>query len=220
LQELSLSGANDFPTPPTCPRPFSSPLLPSTAAFKEDSELLGLDTSSADILNDVGFLTTCITSSSSVNSSSDRIQATASWLNNRLKALPAIKETSDISRADLVYRIICSIAMTYSSCIMSLTPFSGVYDDLQLEELYSNIMKVGLERWKEIPGIFLWILLVICPSVADDTKGRFFKHKMAVTGMSIAMEDFNLATAYLRAFWKVQRWVARERDGKEEVVLL
>jgi hypothetical protein len=181
--------------------------------------LLGLDTSSADILNDVGFLTTCITSSS-VNSSSDRIQATASWLNNRLKALPAVEETSDISRTELVYRIICSVAMTYSSCIMSLTPFTGVYDDLKLEELYFNVMKVGLERWREIPGIFLWILLVICPSVGDDKKGRFFKHKMAVTGMSIAMEDFNLATAYLRAFWRVQRWVVRARDGNEEVVLL
>jgi hypothetical protein len=34
---------------------------------------------------------------------------------------------------------------------------------------------------------------------------------MACTGMSIGLEDFNLGTAYLRAFWVVQRWIDSER---------
>jgi hypothetical protein len=38
------------------------------------------------------------------------------------------------------------------------------------------------------------------------------KKKMAVTGMTIGMEDFSLSIGCLRAFWKVQRWIARERE--------
>jgi hypothetical protein len=37
---------------------------------------------------------------------------------------------------------------------------------------------------------------------------------MAVAGMAIGMEDFNLATSYLRAFWMVQRWIARAGGKK------
>lgn len=63
-----------------------------------------------------------------------------------------------------------------------------------------------------MPGIFLWILLVACPSAGNDHQGRFLRRKMAVTGMSIGMEDFGLSIAQLRAFWKVQRWVAVEKE--------
>jgi len=63
-----------------------------------------------------------------------------------------------------------------------------------------------------MPGIFLWILLVACPSVGDDHQGRFLRRKMAVTGMTIGMEDFGLAISQLKAFWEVQRWVAREKE--------
>jgi hypothetical protein len=86
-----------------------------------------------------------------------------------------------------------------------------------MQELYSSILRVPLTRWKEIPGIFLWILLVAAPSSGNDAQGRFLKKKMAVAGMSIGLEDFNLATGHLRAFWKVQRWIAKESQKIEEV---
>ena len=58
------------------------------------------------------------------------------------------------------------------------------------------------------------MLLVACPSAGkvDELQGRWLKKKMAVTGMTIGMSDFGLAIAGLRAFWKVQRWVSRERE--------
>ena len=87
-----------------------------------------------------------------------------------------------------------------------------MYTPTQLLSLLDKISAVGLARWKEIPGVFLWILLVSCPSAGNDLQGRFLKKKMAVTGMTIGMEDFRLAIGCLRAFWKVQRWIARERD--------
>ena len=58
------------------------------------------------------------------------------------------------------------------------------------------------------------MLLVACPSAGnvDELQGRWLKKKMAVTGMTIGMSDFGLAIAGLRAFWKVQRWISRQRE--------
>jgi hypothetical protein len=61
------------------------------------------------------------------------------------------------------------------------------------------------------PGIFLWIILVLCPSAASDRRGRFIRRKMAVAGLSIGFEQFPLDISYLIAFWLVQRWIVRQQ---------
>jgi hypothetical protein len=38
------------------------------------------------------------------------------------------------------------------------------------------------------------------------------RKKMAVTGISIGFEGFNLGIEYLKAHWTVQRWIATERE--------
>ena len=88
---------------------------------------------------------------------------------------------------------------------------SQLYSPNLLIHLQSYISLVGLAKWKEVPGIFLWILLVACPSVINDHHRIFLKRKMTITGMTIGMEDFGLAIGKLRAFWKVQRWFSNER---------
>ena len=80
-----------------------------------------------------------------------------------------------------------------------------------MDRLYANICAVGLSKWKDIPGIFLWILLVATPSSGGDLRGRFLRKQMACTGMALGLEDFLRGTAYLRAFWVVQRWIEMER---------
>lgn len=74
-----------------------------------------------------------------------------------------------------------------------------------------TMRKVSLSRWKKIPGIFLWIMLVLCPSSKSDKRGRFIRRKMAVAGLSIGFEDFPLGISFLRAFWLVQRWIVAQR---------
>lgn len=74
-----------------------------------------------------------------------------------------------------------------------------------------------MKCWKEIPGIFLWVLLVLCPSCDQSMEDRSLQKKMAVTGMAIGLEGFGLGIEYLRVFWGVQRWIAKERDIGDDV---
>ncbi len=76
--------------------------------------------------------------------------------------------------------------------------------------MYTNISLVGLSNWKEVPGIFLWVLLVATTCAKDDQRGKWMRKQMACTGMAIGLEDFFLGEACLRAFWLVQRWIEEE----------
>ena len=107
--------------------------------------------------------------------------------------------------------------LIYSWSIMKLSPISHFDQSSVREQLFSQITEVGLSRWKEIPGVFLWVLLVACPGSKNNLQGRFLRRKMAVAGMGIGLEDFNLAISYLRAFWLVQRWVACEENKIKSV---
>lgn len=162
-------------------------------------------------------MTLSIKSHSPSNISTAKIQSMAAWLHKQLqtKYLKPILA----SDTDLIFETIRLAALIYSSCIVSLTPFGSQQNEPLMQEFHSNIFQVSLARWKESPGIFLWILLVAAPSSGNDARGRFLKKKMAVAGMSIGLEDFNLATGHLRAFWEVQRWIAREGQRIEEVIL-
>lgn len=74
-----------------------------------------------------------------------------------------------------------------------------------------------MSRWKEIPGIFQWILLVLCPSCSEAIEDRRLQKKMAVTGMAIGLEGFGLGIEYLKAFYGVQRWIAEEIEVRDRV---
>lgn len=53
-------------------------------------------------------------------------------------------------------------------------------------------------------------MLVASPGTNGDEEGRWVRKKMAIAGMQVGMEDFGIAVACLRGFWRVQRWVERE----------
>lgn len=66
-----------IPIPPTYPEPLRSPLLVYHETFRHDKEVLGLSEESAEILDDVRFLSLSITSASDSVSSTKKIQSTA-----------------------------------------------------------------------------------------------------------------------------------------------
>jgi hypothetical protein len=202
----------DPPIPACYSEALKSPLLSSPTTFAQSRETLSLSLAAAEILDDIRFLTLSITSQDS-QSSTSKIQSTASWLHKQLEQIPT-PSTSNPSDSDLFFTIIHTTALIYTQCISTLSPFTNAYTSSALHALLSQIWLVPLAKWKEIPGIFLWVLLVACPSAGnvDELQGRWLKKKMAVTGMTIGMSNFGLAIAGLRAFWKVQRWVSRERE--------
>jgi hypothetical protein len=92
-------------------------------------------------------------------------------------------------------------------------------------EFYSLVSAVTMQKWKQVPGIFLWVLLVACPGCGDDRWGKWVKRKMAACGMGLGLINLGLAVGCLREFWRIGRWVRGEvvkvenfdhyRDGVE-----
>jgi hypothetical protein len=72
------------------------------------------------------------------------------------------------------------------------------------------VSAVNLNTWKQIPGVFLWVLIVTCPGSGEDMMGKWVKRKMAVSGMMVAFQEFGVAIGCFRAFWRVQRWIEKE----------
>ena len=200
------------PIPACYSEGLKSPFLSSPTTFAQSRETLSLSLAAAEILDDIRFLTLSITSQDS-QSNTSKIQSTASWIHKQLERIPT-PSTPNPSESELFLIIIHTTALTYTKCISTLLSFTNAYTSSSLHALLSQIWLIPLARWKEIPGIFLWVLLVACPSAGnvDELQGRWLKKKMAVTGMTIGMGDFGLAIAGLRAFWKVQRWIRRERE--------
>ncbi|KAK1725434.1 uncharacterized protein BDZ83DRAFT_719155 [Colletotrichum acutatum] len=215
----------EIPVPTTWPDCYDSPLLASAPRFESIAEKLGICGATAKILDDVRFLTDSVTSASAMASaaSKSKIRSTASWLYDKLReqgtATAARRPTQVASSSSEKERILETVRIAtviYSWSIKSLRQISRFDDAEMLQAAYASLTSVSMTTWKGIPGIFLWVMLVAAPNAAADAKGRFVRRKMAVTGLSIGFEDFALGISYLKAFWGVQRWIAREGGGEGE----
>ncbi|KAJ4388335.1 hypothetical protein N0V85_007662 [Neurospora sp. IMI 360204] len=99
-----------------------------------------------------------------------------------------------------------------------MQPISVVKTEAQSQTLYENILAVGPKRWKEIPGVFLWVLMVASPHPKNpprevlesgdvtrwELKRKYLVRKMSTALQVISQEDFGLGIAYMRGFWAVQ----------------
>ncbi|KAE8441055.1 hypothetical protein EG329_005917 [Mollisiaceae sp. DMI_Dod_QoI] len=204
--------ANHMPisVPPTYPESLRSPLLAYHETFRHDRVVLGLSDEATEILDDVRFLTLSITSASD-QSSTSKIQSTAGWLHKQISSSPPFIITPDTPLITIITSTIRLITVLYTLSISTLIPLSHLWTSSLLEQFYRHLFSISMSKWKEIPGIFLWIMLVASPGSQEDERGKWLKRKMAVAGMQVGMADFGVSISCLRAFWRVQRWVESER---------
>lgn len=199
-------------TPALWPERFDSPLVEGGKTFGDLQGLLGISSSSAAVLDDVRFLTSLITALLVDSPASNiKIQTTASWLHNRLGDSSPGEQTR---KQDPFTEAICLAARIWSYSVITLTPFARYPDRSVLLALSEAVLLVPLSRWKTTPGIYLWVLLVLCPSTQADMRGKYIRRKMATTGLAIGFEDFVFSIGCLRACWKVQRWIANRGSAQ------
>jgi hypothetical protein len=196
----------------------SSPLYPSLITFQKTRNLLGLTPEAADILDDIRFLTLSIIAPRSTTKTA-KIQSTASWLHTRINSLPTAAHPASSKALDCAHiaTVIQHSALIYTASISTPMPFTLASRTslISLALIKSHIRQVDMTRWKEIPGIFLWVLLILCPSCGEGVEDRRLQKKMAVTGMAIGLEGFGLGIEHLKAFWAVQRWIAEETERRD-----
>jgi hypothetical protein len=107
-------------------------------------------------------------------------------------------------------------ALLYSTAISSRSPFSYASQSSILQDLWKTIWHVALSRWKKIPGIFLWVLLVACASSNEKMQRRFLKMNLAAVVLYIEVTRNGIAVGCLRTFLRVQKWI-KNIESKETV---
>ncbi|KAM7200893.1 hypothetical protein V8F20_005135 [Naviculisporaceae sp. PSN 640] len=237
---------------PPCPdlpyESLASPLGDASVRFMDLKDKLHLSEEAARILDDVQFLTLSINCPERIEpDSSDRprtssantlkIRNTASWMHKRLQALGrgflADAEAAGVPEEDLVTETIRLTALIYTDAIRSLRPISHVKGDELTRKLCDLLREVSSNRWKMLPGIFLWLVAVATPQVPEengrDTRNetdsgfadkekqlriRYLRRKLATAAQVVGQEQYPLALWYLRSYWVVQRWIVEE--GQKE----
>lgn len=234
-RDLLIHDRNDPQPPhmpnPNIPIPFLSPLLPDLRiSFLQSMHALGLTSTAAHTLSRILRLTAMIIEPASASSPGSEpvdpiptttIRAIASRLYGLLASAPI--------EPDLVTQTIQLCALIFTTSISTMQPISALKTEAQSQTLYENILAVGPKRWKEIPGIFLWVLMVASPHPKNpprevlesgdvtrwELKRKYLVRKMSTALQVISQEDFGLGIAYLRGFWAVQRFVVEGSDGGE-----
>jgi hypothetical protein len=137
-----------------------------------------------------------------------KFQATVLWTQNRISALPP-----GLSPPDPIYDTLRLISLLYSTAVLARQPLSTSSTPEQLQALGEKMWRVPLTRWKKIPGILLWIVLVACPCpIENKLQKKFLKMIIATIAMYIGVEHHEVAVACMRGFWEVQRWIAGDRE--------
>ncbi|KAM7219087.1 hypothetical protein V8F06_005525 [Rhypophila decipiens] len=233
---------------PPCPElpdeSLASPLGDSALRFMELRHKLHLSDEAAQILDDIQFLTLSINCPDRIGrdvsegtriANTAKIQSTASWMHSRLQVL---EDKTGMQFADteesIVTETIRMTALIYTEAIMWLRPISKVKGDHLTKRLCDNLRRVSSKRWKELPGIFMWLVAVGTPQIpAENAKDRrtetsdaladrekqlrirYLRRKLATAAQVVGQEQFPLAIWYLRSYWVVQRWIFDESQKEE-----
>ncbi|KAH9207781.1 hypothetical protein DL95DRAFT_482314, partial [Leptodontidium sp. 2 PMI_412] len=205
-----LDEAEDLPALDSTLALFDNPLYTPSACLKNIVETRDLGLSTIEILDDMKFLTTsilAIQSTIATPQSIAKFKATALWAHNRVAALPSITPTLSNSTEDLIYETIRLTALLYCTAITSHSPFSQTCQPAIFKGLWNTMWLVSFSRWKKIPGIFLWVMLVACPSSNDKAHRAFLKMNIWMVSLYIGLSSHEIANGCLKTFLKVQKWV-------------
>ncbi|KAK3331579.1 hypothetical protein B0T19DRAFT_83292 [Cercophora scortea] len=223
--------AAPFPTVLSSYDQLVCPLAEYPKQFVDLAATLGLSADAARILDDVQSLTVRIIAPQSRKdrSKASKIRKTALWMHQSLAAWTAILDKDVRSEDHGVVKTILLAGLVYTESIMTLLPISQVKSEACAKELYTNIRTTPAARWKGMPGVFLWVLLVATPHTSSpasrhdsdrELRRKYLRRKMATGAQAVGQEDFGLAISYLRAFWLVQRWIAEESDAERQSEIL
>jgi hypothetical protein len=139
-----------------------------------------------------------------------KFRATSLWTHNRILSLPAQLQNISIPIFGVLYEIVRLTALIYSAAILARTPLSRAHSPGQIAELSQKMWQVSLSTWKTIPGIFLWILLVIVPCTEEKLSKKWAKMMIGTVAMHIGVENQEVAQACMRAFLGVQTWLSEQ----------
>ncbi|XMA18111.1 hypothetical protein WAI453_010902 [Rhynchosporium graminicola] len=205
---LDSIGENESnPSVGSFPLELSSPILYALISFVDTISILHINVETAKILDDARSMTIAALALSSSTSSLTLKEEVLMDIHNIIQRLASLPTGNPTSPGDFLYQACRMTAMIYSSAIINRTPLSMACTPEILQELWAIMWQVPSLRWKQVPGIFLWILLVIGPFSRDKSQGKYIKALTQAAIMAITLVDEDTVTVTLRRFLAVQRWL-------------
>ncbi|CZT11168.1 uncharacterized protein RCO7_09903 [Rhynchosporium graminicola] len=205
---LDSIGENESnPSVGSFPLELSSPILHALISFVDTISILHINVETAKILDDARSMTIAALALSSSTSSLTLKEEVLMDIHNIIQRLASLPTGNPTSPGDFLYQACRMTAMIYSSAIINRTPLSMACTPEILQELWAIMWQVPSLRWKQVPGIFLWILLVIGPFSRDKSQGKYIKALTQAAIMAITLVDEDTVTVTLRRFLAVQRWL-------------
>ena len=194
------------------PSELESPFLLSRSSFGESAEANGISEATATILDDMKFITASLLSlegTQYADQARTKFLATVQWIHNRLTT----GEPDPSLATDMVYQTCRATAAIYTTAILSRKPLSVACTGELLSKVWMTMWRVPLARWKQMPGVFFFVLLVVNPFTCARPEGRFIKGLFAASTIAIGFVDWDVVAAILKAFLGVQKWLG----GSDEV---
>ncbi|RDL37623.1 uncharacterized protein BP5553_05056 [Venustampulla echinocandica] len=223
LCDYHISCSNDYepsfhhitPDLVTIPIYMSTPFLSSKERFSNHTKELNIDKETAIILDDMRFLTLSVLkleSSKPLEQDLTKLIATSTWIRDRIIELPKISAPPN-SPSEFIYASTRLAAIIYCKAIVNRTSLSQACTMEELNALWGVMWRVRLTQWKQIPGIFLWILLSATQAAQNTPHGRFLKSMIKTSSFYIGLAEWPVVDGTFRAFVRMQRWL---RIGWEE----
>lgn len=195
-----------IPTLESYPIEMDSPLIKSNIRFVDSAEALKISTDAARVLDDMRFLTTSVLH---LNEKGDpkventKLMTTVHWIHEQLVSSHE-PELAD----DFMYQTCRTAGIIYSTAILTRTPLSRACTAPLLQQLWMTMWRVPLSRWKKVPGIFLWVILVVNSYARDKPEARFLKGLMPSAVVTLGLLSWDVTMATLDGFLTVQKWLA------------
>jgi hypothetical protein len=196
--------------PSQYPVHISIPFVETPAGFVTIASQLKISKETAVILDDISslFKTTVPQDGDVLELEKAKVTSTALWIERKLSDIPDGSQ-DHLFVQDLIYNSCRIAASIYRKAIVSRIPLSKACSLTELNQLWATMWQVKLSRWKQTPGIFLFILLAVAPAAQHTPHGRFLKNMMKATTLSMVLENWEVVNKSLYTFVNLQRWLRR-----------
>ena len=197
--------------PSEYPVHISIPFITATSSFAKIASQLEISKETAIILDDMRFLLRATVHQLDGDVSEleiAKIASTSTWIQQRISDMPDGSQ-SPLLVQDFIYKSCRIAALVYCNAIVSRIPLSKACSLTDLNQLWAIMWQVKLSRWKQIPGIFLFIMLATAPAAQHTPHGRFLKNMMKATALSMMLDSWDVVDLSMYTYVNLHRWLRR-----------
>ena len=196
-----------------------SPLFLSSGCFADKCVLYGIYSDTAQILDHMNFITKQVLSYAFGETSElewTKFMRTALGIQDRISAMSSSDRLGQGKAIDRVHETCRLSALIYVKAIVTYTPLGQACQSGELAAILAVARLVPLYIWKRMPGVWIFILLVLNPAARYHPGGKFWRSLLRISAGTIGAVDIQVSENIFEIFLIVQRWL-REPGKKQEL---